>query len=427
MVVSKRCIKSNRIKLLQLEMCRMLKTSRIKLLIVLSLFLSVVMAYLPVTFETIKYANEIGEIVELKGMEAVRYKKALQENIKGVVTAEKVQTAVEEYQNVLREYHVKEYYELPDEIYTEKIFPYVSLVKGVREIFANPSTGMAPNIMEIEPEEIGDYYLKCEIWLEHLMNIEQEDNVSAQNFAKSKYHSIEKPFVFYPGTSRNAIDYQVLLTLILLIFCTIIAAPVFSSDYQTGADDIFRSTRNGRGYFAGIKIVTTIGLCSFLFLICLMIYLFVSNSLFGWECLKTSVQMIYSIVNLAHFNIGELQAAMVCIGLLAMIATIGVTLFFSSKSKNVVASLALGFTVCIAPLFVYMAIHGKAGLWVTCMLPSASVGLQTSFLYQVIDFQFLNIGRQAIWTPYMMIAFILIEIPLFLWCTIYSYLNYRAR
>ena len=32
-----------------------------------------------------------------------------------------------------------------------------------------------------------------------------------------------------------------------------------------------------------------------------------NNSLFGWECTKTSIQMLYSIVTLTGMNIGELQ------------------------------------------------------------------------------------------------------------------------
>ena len=40
-------------------------------------------------------------------------------------------------------------------------------------------------------------------------------------------------------------DYQTLLSLLLTPLCAVIAAPVFASDVQTGAQDIQPCTKNG--------------------------------------------------------------------------------------------------------------------------------------------------------------------------------------
>ena len=65
---------------------------------------------------------------------------------------------------------------------------------------------------------------------------------------------MEKPFQYYSGIGSNAMDYQVLLIYLITILCVVIASPIFSSDYQTGADDILRCTKHGRGKMAGRKI-----------------------------------------------------------------------------------------------------------------------------------------------------------------------------
>ena len=413
-------------RLLYLEIKRMLKVKRIRIVLILAVCLSILLAYLPVTFESVSYTEETGNIVELKGIKAVRYKKNLQKDIAGVVTDQKVRMAVEECQKVFHEYGVRDYYELPDEIYVKRILPVIPLAKGVREVFANPSTGMAPNILEIDAAEIEDYYARCEEWVARLMEIEQKDNPAAQDFAVRTYHNIEKPYQYYPGTSRNAMDYQILLALGILILCTMISTPVFSSDYQTGAHDIFRTTKKGGIYYGNIKIAAGILICSGVYLACMALYLIISNGLFGWECTKTSVQMVYSIVNLPDFNIGELQLAVMFGGLLSVWATMGITLYFSSISRNTVVSLSLGFVLCILPLFVYVIIPDKVGLWMNCILPSGGVCLQTSYLFQLIDFQFLNIGGLSVWVPYAMVAFAIVEIPLFLVVTIRCYLNYKV-
>ncbi len=413
-------------RLLYLEIKRMLKVKRIRIVLILAVCLSILLAYLPVTFESVSYTEETGNIVELKGIKAVRYKKNLQKDIAGVVTDQKVRMAVEECQKVFHEYGVRDYYELPDEIYVKRILPVIPLAKGVREVFANPSTGMAPNILEIDAAEIEDYYARCEEWVARLMEIEQKDNPAAQDFAVRTYHNIEKPYQYYPGTSRNAMDYQILLALGILILCTMISTPVFSSDYQTGAHDIFRTTKKGGIYYGNIKIAAGILICSGVYLACMALYLIISNGLFGWECTKTSVQMVYSIVNLPDFNIGELQLAVMFGGLLSVWATMVITLYFSSISRNTVVSLSLGFVLCILPLFVYVIIPDKVGLWMNCILPSGGVCLQTSYLFQLIDFQFLNIGGLSVWVPYAMAAFAIVEIPLFLVVTIRCYLNYKV-
>jgi len=413
-------------KLLYLEMKRMLSVKRIRIVLILAVCLSILLSYLPVTFESVSYTEATGNIFELKGIEAVRYKKNLQKDIAGIVTDQKVRMAVEECQKVFHEYGVRDYYELPDEVYVRRILPFIPLVKGVREVFADPSTGMAPDILEIDAAEIEDYYVKCEEWVASLMKIEQKDNFAAQDFAIRMYHNVEKPYLYYPGTSRNAMDYQILLALGILILCTVISAPGFSSDYQTRAHDIFCTTRKGGTYYGNIKIAASILVCSGVYLVCMALYLIISNCLFGWECTKTSVQMIYSIVNLPDFNIGELQIAIGFGGLLSVWAAMSITLYFSSISRNTVVSLSLGFALCILPLFVYIIIPDKVGLWMNCILPSGGVCLQTSYLFQLIDFQFLNIGGQAVWIPYVMAAFAIAEIPLFLVITIRCYLNYKV-
>ena len=77
-------------------------------------------------------------------------------------------------------------------------------------------------------------------------------------------------------------------------------------------------------------------ICGTAFSLCTVVFLLVSNSLYGWECTKTSIQMLYSIVNLSNLNLGQLQ--WICAGgyLLCMLATVSFTLFLSSRLRNVV-------------------------------------------------------------------------------------------
>ena len=408
-------------RLMKLELKRVLKTRLTLILLTFSLVLSLVMAYIPTTFSYVSYLDDNGNTIKLLGLDAVQYLKTLQSDTAGEVTPQKVRQAVEDYQTCLTKYGVENTYDLPEGVYEAEILPYAPLLHGVREAFADPDSGIAPSLMDIDPKKIEDFYSACEARLDSLMKLEQRDHPRAQEAAKRLYNRVEMPYQLYPGYNTDAMDYQLLLSFLIVLFCTVIAAPIFTSDYQTGADDIYRCTKYGRVKFAITKLLSALLICGTAFSLCAVVFLLVSNSLYGWECTKTSIQMLYSIVNLPNLNLGQLQ--WVCAGgyLLCLLATVSFTLFLSSRLRNVVASLAVALVCCILPVILYAALPSEIVQWIYTILPAGGVALQTSFLYTLVDFTFWNIGNLAIWTPYVMLGAYCVEIPLFLCLAVYSY------
>ena len=413
-------------RLMKLELKRVLKTRLTLILLTFSLVLSLVMAYIPTTFSYVTYRDANGDTVKLLGLDAVQYLKTLQSDTAGEVTPQKVRQAVEDYQTCLTKYGVENTYDLPEGVYEAEILPYAPLLHGVREAFADPDSGIAASLMDISPEIIENFYGACETRLVSLMKLEQKDHPAAQEAAKRLYSRVETPYQLYPGYNTDAMDYQLLLSFLIVLFCTVIAAPIFTSDYQTGADDIYRCTKYGRVKFAITKLLSALLICGTAFSLCAVVFLLVSNSLYGWECTKTSMQMLYSIVNLPNLNLGQLQ--WVCAGgyLLCLLATVSFTLFLSSKLRNVVASLSVSLVCCILPVILYVALPSEIGQLIYTVLPAGGVALQTSFLYTLVDFAFWNIGNIAIWTPYVMLGAYCVEIPLFLCLAVYSYCTRKA-
>lgn len=414
-------------RLLKLEIKRVLKTRLTLILIAFSLVLSLLLAYIPTTFSYITYQDDSGKDVKLVGLDAIRYMKAIQADTSGEVTPDKVRHAVESYQACLEKYNAESTYDLPEGVYESEILPILPLLHGVKEAFADHKTGIAPSLMEIAPDEIDNFYDVCDSRLDALMRLEQDGHPNAQKEAKRLYNKVDTPYQLYPGYNTDAMDYQLLLSFLIVLFCTVIAAPVFTSDYQTKADDILRCTKHGRAKYAAAKILSALLICGTMFSVCAVLYILVSNSLYGWECTKTSIQMLYSIVNLPHLNLGQLQ--WVCAGgyLLCLMATISFTLFLSSKFRNVVATLSVALLFCMLPVVVYMAAPSEIGTWIYTILPTGGVALQTSFLYSFIDFAFWNIGKIAIWTPYVMLGAYIVEIPLFLGLAVQSYCSHTVK
>ena len=140
------------------------------------------------------------------------------------------------------------------------------------------------------------------------MQMEQPDSPRAQSKAVEMYQNTKKPFEVYPGMTSAVMDYQNIMGFLVLLFCVVIAAPIFSADYQSGADDILRCTRHGRVSLGIAKMFAALFISGAAFVLCAAVHILVADSLFGWECTRTSIQMMYSIVTLADMNIGAFSS-----------------------------------------------------------------------------------------------------------------------
>ena len=414
-------------RMLKLEIRRILKTKLTIILLITALGLTFIMTYLPVTYMRTSYTDTEGNTVEVTGKEAIAYDKLVQKDIGGEITDSDFENAVRHYQECLSSYGVTKTNELPDGVYEKEIYPYEPLYRSVMYGFADPVTGIVPTIMDIPVEKAGNFYAECEKNLEIVMGLEQKDNPKAQQDALKKYENVEKPYTFYPGYKKDALDYQILLAFVIMALCVVIAAPVFSSDYQTEADAILRCTKYGRGKLAITKIVSALLISSIIYIIYIGLYLVVSNSMFGWECTGTSVQMLYSANGLVNMNLGELQLCVAAAGLITVLATVSLTLFLSSRFKNVVISLGISLMVCILPIVFYIALPNDVVTWVNVFIPSSGVGLVTSILVALVDFVYLSVGKISVWLPCVMIGVGMAEIPVFVLGAVGSYIGYKKR
>ena len=110
----------------------------------------------------------------------------------------------------------------------------------------------------------------------------------------------------------------------------LLAAPTFSSDYQTKADDIQRCTRYGRRRLAATRLTVMFFISAATVAAGTAVYLFLMKSIFGAECMKNSIQMVYSAVSLPDMNLGQMLLVGAGVGFLTIIAAVLCTLVISS-------------------------------------------------------------------------------------------------
>lgn len=410
-------------RLFRLEVKRIIKSRRTLVLLAAALLMSVVMAYLPISFESINRPGENGEVIELDGLPAIKFKRDYYEKTAGNVTPQRLAEALRTYQSYVKEYGTLN--DVPLDIYIENIMAIRPMLKGLTEAFADPKTGIGADLMDINPDEVEQhFYEKCVSHLDDIMNLEQKEYPTARQFAADKYANVEQPLYLYPGMSRDAFDYTTLYILVLSILCVAIAAPIFANEYQTGSDSILRCTKYGRIKLAVMRILAACCIFTVIFILGMSLHLSILNLAFGTDCLKTSFQMLFSVINLPNMNLGQVQIILVFAGLLSVLATISFTMFLSARCKDSVTALLISIMVLFLPIFAYSAFAGAS--WISTVLPSAGIGLQNNFLYQLYNFNFLHIGGASFWTPYVIVISAVIELPVFLFLAIYTYCRHQV-
>lgn len=409
-------------RLFRLEIKRIMKSRRTLTLLAAALLMSIVMAYLPISFESINRPGENGKIIELDGLPAIQFKRDYYEKTADNITPQKLAEALRTYQSYVKEYGTLN--DVPLDIYIENIMAIRPMLKGLIEAFADPKTGIGADLMDIDPDEVEQYfYEKCVSHLDDTMNLEQKEYPTAGQFATDKYANVDQPFYLYPGMSRDAFDYTTLYILVLSILCVAIAAPIFANEYQTGGDSILRCTKYGRMKLAVMRILAACCIFTVIFILGMSLHLSILNLAFGTDCLKTSFQMLFSVINLPNMNLGQIQIVLVFAGLLSVLATISFTLFLSARCKDSVTVLLISMLILFLPIFAYGAL-GDTGI--VGILPSAGIGMKNNFLYQLCDFNFLHVVGMSFWTPYVILISAAVELPIFLLLTIRAYCKHQV-
>lgn len=413
-------------RLFWLELKRVVCTRATMAILALALVLSIVMAWLPVSYVNITLPDGNGGETKITGTQALAEIKERRKDYSGEITPEKMQKALTQYQETVAQYGDPHDENFPLDVNMEQLFPVTHLVQRLVEVNADEN-GLAKEAVDLTQADAARFYEQCKTHIGDLMKLEQRNYPDAQRQAKELYSKVEQPFYYYPGYGSDALEYVGMYVFLLVFFCTLIAAPIFSSEYQTGSDDILRCTRNGRIRLAVTKIAVALLVFVVTFAVCMTIFTVVSNSLFGWECRQTSLQILYSAAALVNLTVGGAQNWITAMGLLSLLATASFTLFLSSVCRTNVKSLGLSLVFLIGPSVFYMLTNSQVAAWLRCILPSGAVGLTNSFTYTILGFEFLHIGQTCFWPPVVMFVSELVAIPLFLALTVRCYQKHISR
>lgn len=411
-------------RILLLEIRRILCSRRNIILLLAGLVLSVVMGIVPIGYEYASYMDSDGNIVSVNGRDAIEYRNSLYEPIEGDVTPEKMVYALTQYQEAAREAGGMDPLiddDFPRKIYLEKISPVWPLLSTFNSFYDETGSGRTTPMKNISPETGSDFYKLAE---EYVTNLAEREYGSPDivETVTEMYRQIDTPFQLYGCYSSGALDYIIFNILILFLICVAISAPVFSENYENGSDYILRCTRYGRRHCAGFRLLSLVLILVIYYLVCMGIQIGIMNQAFGADSLKTSVQMVWQIIAPISLNIGELQITTVFGGLLSLLSGICFALFISARVRSAMVSMLISLLMAILPTLLYFA----GASWLAFLWPSSGIGLNNSFMYQIQDIGFLTIGDRGIWVPWVIITAAAVELVVFAVLSIRTYCKHQV-
>lgn len=409
-------------RLFLLECKRLLKSRRSLVLVAFMLAFTVFMAIVPTTYLT--SFDTQGNV--FTGSDALACDKALGADIAGAVTPEKVEQALITYQDVFARYNAETTFDLPNEAYAE-INPIQQLLFDLGDLYPD-GNGHTQAWLAIDPDDISTYYETIPLRVGQLAAAQYPAVPEVGAYFTDLYKAVDTPFNYVPWADATTLDYLVMLAFVLLLCCALITVPVFASDYQTGADDIQRCTKNGRARLGWTRVFASLLICGVLTSVCLALYWCISNSLYGWEVTDASAQMLalFGPLTPLPFDFGGLQILFSVLALLTILATVCAVLFLSSRLKNLVAATGCALLLCFLPVLIKMIAPAAASDWINTFLPSSGVALQACTLYALRDFGLLQIGPVLCWLPIAMSVCAAVELVLFAALTVASYVRRHA-
>ena len=265
---------------------------------------------------------------------------------------------------------------------------------------------------EITPDMAAQYYTQRKAYIEEVMTLNY--GPAAADAALRLDENTTEPFYyeFGFGTGSDIASTLPVSLFAIAVVCSIICAPVFASDYSTGADDIQRCTRYGCKRLGRAKLLAAMTLSAVLYIICTAVFVALTLAVYGDD--KTSAQLALDALVLIEIDMNGVLVLTLIAGFLSVLAMTAFTLWLSARMRSSVAVLAVALAVAMTPTFLVILLRESAlGDWLRLILPSGGLGLGTGMFVDIQIGEFLTVGSLAIWTPFVMLAAPVIETPVF--------------
>lgn len=327
-------------KLIRFEFMKVYKKKSFLCAIVLMMVMLVIVPCL--TISENNWIDEDGS--EITGMEAIRAKRDALDNSSCDITTEKIQSVIANYQSAYADPNsfVKEDGTMGAWINNEAYAKYIqsdSEIKYLIDMAFTPAGGTYDYYAmgNLTPEDAENFYENRMGKVEEYLNMDYSyGNYSEtdKEYFIAQNEKITTPFHYEYNTGWNkllGISYVSLMIIALVVCITL--APIFSSEYQTGADAILLSTKYGRSKLIIAKIVSSFLLTSMIYVLGMFILTVITFLIYGSGGATCSLQVLNFLAP-ANVNLLQTYLYVLLTGYFMCLFMQGITLLLSAKMSS---------------------------------------------------------------------------------------------
>ena len=344
-------------KLIRFEFMKVFKKKSFLCAVVLMMVMLIVVPCLTISEKN--WINEDGS--EIKGMVAIRAKRDALKDSSCDLTAERLQSVIINYQNA---YADPANFMQADGTTGSWInnAAYAKFIQSDSEIKYLIDAAFTPEgesydyyaMGSMDPADAVNFYENRMGKVEEYLNMDYSyGNYSEadKEYFIAQNEKITTPFHYEYNTGWNkllSISYVSLMVIALVVCITL--APIFSSEYQTGADAILLSTRYGRSKLITAKIVSSFLLTGVIYVSGVFILTIETFLIYGSGGATCSLQVINF---LAPSNVNLLQAYLYVLftGYFMCLFMQGITLLLSAKMSSPFPVIICTMVFFIVPSF----------------------------------------------------------------------------
>ncbi|WP_068619775.1 ABC transporter permease subunit [Paenibacillus tuaregi] len=292
---------------------------------------------------------------EITGLSAVSLAREQTHEQAGRLTTKKIGAAIERYHAARNNPQNLNGEELSDKAYGQTEQKDAEILSLIRQIYS-PKAGY-------------DYYVINKLTSADASHFYQKRMDKVQEYLDTDYtygnYSVEDKAIFVKMNQKIAVpfafDYtdgwkNVLLNLWIIIFAAafiicVCVSPVFSGEYQSGADSIILSSRYGRSKVIRAKFWASIILTTGLFLASILIFTLLILAIYGYFGWNSNLQIIQFRAPFP-LTLMETYIWSVLLGFLACLLMMTFTLVLSAKMKAPFYVIICSAIVLLGPMFI---------------------------------------------------------------------------
>ena len=149
-------------RLYKQEIKRLLITTRVKVIFVMAIVLSITLALLAAEFSDARVQNNDGTFMWLHGKDSIKYIEEVSSAGNGEVTVEKLKNSLKQYQDLYHEYEMDPLGEgFPLDVYWNQVNPIRAQLRLLEQAYGTNT--MNADLMTLSQSDLDNFYERCSL------------------------------------------------------------------------------------------------------------------------------------------------------------------------------------------------------------------------------------------------------------------------